>query len=99
MCGFIAGLCRAPINRERVQRALKTLQHRGPDGMGEWYSENRHWFLGHARLSIIGLQNGSQPISSSDGQTHIVVNGEFYGYQEIRAQLRKEDAHFATDSD
>ena len=35
-------------------------------------------------LSIIGLNNGEQPMTSPDGDVHLVVNGEFYGYREIR---------------
>lgn len=99
MCGFVAGLCQSPVDRSRVQRALATLDHRGPDGVGEWFSPNRHWFLGHTRLSIIGLENGRQPIASCDEQTHIVVNGEFYGYREIRRQLRADGAQLTTDTD
>ena len=55
--------------------------------------------LGHTRLSIIGLDNGAQPISSRDGASHIVVNGEFYGYRELRDGLRKQGVAFATESD
>ncbi len=99
MCGFVGGLCRSPVDRSRVRRALNSLVHRGPDGMGEWYSPDGSWFLGHARLSIIGLNNGQQPIASADGQTQLVVNGEFYGYQAIRSRLRAEGFHFATESD
>jgi asparagine synthase (glutamine-hydrolysing) len=55
--------------------------------------------LGHARLSIIGLQNGDQPLKSADGGIRCVVNGEFYGYRSIRDDLRAQGARFATDSD
>src|SRR5712672_2863308 len=99
MCGFVAGLCKSSFDRARVRRALDSLAHRGPDGRGEWYSSDSSWFLGHTRLSIIGLNNGQQPIASADSQTQLVVNGEFYGYKEIRAQLCNEGFHFATDSD
>jgi asparagine synthase (glutamine-hydrolysing) len=50
-------------------------------------------------LSIIGLDNGEQPISSPDGNVHIVVNGEFYGYKAIREQLKTDGCQFSTDSD
>jgi asparagine synthase (glutamine-hydrolysing) len=50
-------------------------------------------------LSIIGLNNGEQPMTSPDGAVHLVVNGEFYGYREIRERLRAAGYRFATESD
>jgi asparagine synthase (glutamine-hydrolysing) len=55
--------------------------------------------LGHVRLSIIGLDNGDQPLVSEAGNVRAVVNGEFYGYRAIRDRLRAEGRRFATDSD
>jgi asparagine synthase (glutamine-hydrolysing) len=40
---------------------------RGPDAVGQWVSRDRRWFLGHTRLSIIGLSNGEQPIADATG--------------------------------
>ena len=84
---------------ERRAAALASLQHRGPDGSGSWTSRDGRWTLGHTRLSIIGLNNGEQPMTSSDGAVHLVVNGEFYGYREIRDRLRTSGYRFATESD
>jgi asparagine synthase (glutamine-hydrolysing) len=55
--------------------------------------------LGHVRLSVIGLDNGDQPLVSEAGNLRAVVNGEFYGYRAIRDLLRGEGRRFATDSD
>ena len=99
MCGIIAGQYREKANRDNVDRALDSIRHRGPDGTGTWYSSGDGWMLGHTRLSIIGLDNGRQPISNSADNVHIVVNGEFYGYQSIRDELRSEGFVFSTDSD
>lgn len=55
--------------------------------------------LGHVRLSIIGLDNGNQPLVSGDGEVHCVVNGELYGYRATRTTLQAQGRHFATDSD
>jgi asparagine synthase (glutamine-hydrolysing) len=55
--------------------------------------------LGHARLSIIGLQNGDQPLTNATGDIRCVVNGEFYSYRAIRDSLRAAGARLATDSD
>ena len=99
MCGFAGGVFRHALESERLDRALQLLHHRGPDSVGQWVSDDRRWALGHARLSIIGLDNGVQPISDAGRDLHLVVNGEFYGYQAIRQQLRGEGHVFATDSD
>src|SRR6478735_4519124 len=69
------------------------------DGTGIWTSRDGQWTLGHTRLSIIGLRNGSQPMTSPDGAVHVVVNGEFYGYRALREDLRAKGYWFATDSD
>ena len=62
-----------------MQRATQTLYHRGPDGQRHWISPDRRVGLGHARLSIIDLTTGDQPIASENERTRIIVNGEFYG--------------------
>ena len=99
MCGIFAAMTRRGLMPERRDAALETLQHRGPDGSGSWTSRDGRWTLGHTRLSIIGLNNGEQPMTSPDGAVHMVVNGEFYGYREIRDRLRAAGYRFATESD
>jgi asparagine synthase (glutamine-hydrolysing) len=99
MCGIFATMTRNGLSTERRDTALKLLEHRGPDGTGSWTSRDGQWTLGHTRLSIIGLRNGSQPMASPDGAVHVVVNGEFYGYRELRERLRGQGYRFSTDSD
>lgn len=99
MCGIFAAMTRRGLPTERRDAALKLLEHRGPDGCGTWTSRDGQWTLGHTRLSIIGLDNGTQPMTSPDGMVHLVVNGEFYGYREIREQLRARGYHFSSASD
>jgi asparagine synthase (glutamine-hydrolysing) len=99
MCGFVGGLLREALEPKRLDRALESLHHRGPDSVGKWVSRDGRWFLGHTRLSIIGLDNGDQPIADTSGEVQIVVNGEFYGYRAIRERLRAEGCAFTTDSD
>lgn len=99
MCGIFAAMTRRGLTPERRDAALRSLQHRGPDGSGSWTSRDGRWTLGHTRLSIIGLNNGEQPMTSPDGTVHLIVNGEFYGYREIRERLRASGYRFATDSD
>ena len=99
MCGIFAAMTRRGLAAERRDAALKVLNHRGPDGAGSWTSPDGLWTLGHTRLSIIGLNNGDQPMTSPDGAVHLVVNGEFYGYRAIRDRLRAAGCRFATESD
>lgn len=99
MCGIFAAMTRDGLPSDCCDQALKLLEHRGPDGTGTWTSRDGTWTLGHTRLSIIGLRNGSQPMTSPDGAVHVVVNGEFYGYREIRERLRSAGYRFSTDSD
>ena len=99
MCGIFAAMTRRGLSVERRDAALTCLEHRGPDGFGSWTSRDGRWTLGHTRLSIIGLNNGSQPMSSPDGAVHLVANGELYGYRDIREHLRADGYRFTTDSD
>ena len=99
MCGIFAAMTRHGLSSDRCDAALKLLEHRGPDGSGIWTSRDGQWTLGHTRLSIIGLRNGSQPMTSPDGAVHVVVNGEFYGYRELRERLRAKGYRFSTESD
>ena len=100
MCGIAAVLSRhAPIDPETVRAATAALHHRGPDGRGHWRSDDGLVALGHARLSIIDLATGDQPISNEDGTIQVVVNGEFYDFERIRAQLEERGHRFRTKSD
>ena len=100
MCGIVALFShRDPISDEVLQRATRSLHHRGPDGQGHWISSDRLVALGHTRLSIIDLATGDQPIVSEDGQTGIVVNGEFYEYEAIQHELEQSGHRLRTRSD
>jgi asparagine synthase (glutamine-hydrolysing) len=55
--------------------------------------------LGHARLSIIDLKTGDQPIENEDGRLRIIVNGEFYDFERIRRELERDGHVFRTRSD
>jgi asparagine synthase (glutamine-hydrolysing) len=100
MCGFCGVLNfdgQAPVSREDLAAMTATLQHRGPDDLGFFWSIPVG--LGHRRLSIIDLESGHQPLSNEDGSIWIVYNGELYNYQAIRANLEKAGHRFATLSD
>src|SRR6516225_8950556 len=100
MCGIVAAFSRRDsISVPALQRAIQGLYHRGPDGQRHWVSQDRRVALGHARLSIIDLVTGNQPIANEDGRVRIIVNGEFYGYEAIRRELHESGHHLSTRSD
>jgi len=100
MCGIVAMYSsQAAVSTQSVRQAVAALHHRGPDGQTDWVSPDRTVGLGHARLAIIGLNNGTQPIANEDGQIRIIVNGEFYDFERIRKELQAKGHTFATESD
>ena len=100
MCG-IAGYFQlhseARPDRELLGRMVNIIRHRGPDEFGAYF-DNR-CALGQARLSIIDLATGSQPLSNEDGTLWITFNGEIYNYVELRPELEKLGHKFRTHSD
>ncbi|MDP6977910.1 MAG: asparagine synthase (glutamine-hydrolyzing) [Myxococcota bacterium] len=99
MCGFVGGMLERAVDDARLDASLEAIHHRGPDSRGKWVAPDGRWFLGHTRLSIIGLDNGAQPMSNASGDVQMVVNGEFYGYRGIREELKSQGYVFQTDSD
>jgi len=100
MCGIV-GICNlggAPPARESTLRSmLGTIRHRGPDQFGIYLDD--HVGLGNARLSIIDLSTGQQPISNEDGTLWIVFNGEIFNHPELRRELKKRGHRFSTACD
>src|SRR5262245_12155417 len=99
MCG-IAGI--VSFSSDRVDpsltgRMIATLGHRGPDAVG-FHSEPQV-ALAHARLSIIDLAAGQQPMTNEDGSLWITFNGEIFNYLELREELCRKGHRFATRSD
>jgi len=100
MCGIVGIYSpTGTVASEELERATQRLTHRGPDGQRTWLDPNHRVGLGHARLSIIDLATGDQPIASEDGLLHIVVNGDFYDFERIQADLRRRGHRLRTGSD
>ena len=77
MCGIVAAVSKqGGISGDAVGRATRRLRHRGPDAQRVWVAQDGRVGLGHARLSIIDLETGDQPIANEDGRLRTVVNGE-----------------------
>lgn len=88
---------RTPPARAALTAMLAAMRHRGPDEFGI-YRDPRVG-LAHARLSIIDLATGQQPMADADGQRWIVFNGEIFNYIELREQLIAAGHRFKTRSD
>lgn len=76
---------------------IHAVEHRGPDGFG--YFTHSQVGLAHARLSIIDLEGGDQPIRNEDGSIQVVFNGEIFNYLELRERLVAQGHGFYTHSD
>ena len=87
------------VRLDALERAVMALQHRGPDGQRTWVDGQHRTGLGHARLSIIDLDGGAQPVSNEDESVRAVVNGEIYDFERIRGDLEKKGHTFRTKSD
>ena len=95
MCG-IAGILGKQIRCGDLNLMLSRLTHRGPDDSDKCTHNDAK--LGHARLSIIDIEGGRQPMFNEDGTICIVFNGEIYNHRALRTFL--EPAHtFATHTD
>src|SRR5664279_241779 len=100
MCGIVALYSpRGSIDGKALHNATKRLVQRGPDGQKQWIAPHGRVGLGHARMSIIDLTTGDQPIANEDGRLHIVVNGEFYDFERIQRELEKMGHRLRTRSD
>ena len=110
MCGIVGVLSRtANAGRaddgrscaDNMRKMLGAIRHRGPDQFGiyRFDSSQSSVGLGNARLSIIDLAGGQQPISNEDGTKWVIFNGEIFNYIELRQQLIKQGHRFTTHGD
>ena len=100
MCG-IAGIHldtrEATPDAAVLARMVAAIRHRGPDGDG--YHVEPGLGLGHARLSIIDLAGGAQPVHNEDRTVWISYNGEVFNYLELREMLERRGHRFYTRTD
>ncbi len=101
MCGIagVVALCDdlSPPEIDQLTRMAGALRHRGPDEFGVY--RDRRAGLAHARLSIIDLSAGQQPLCNETGTLWIVFNGEIFNYVELRKELEASGHRFRTKSD
>lgn len=100
MCG-IAGFYNVPDTpfgqRALLGRMTAALHHRGPDAQGVFLDGDTGF--GHARLSIIDISSGQQPMQSADGNVCVTFNGEIFNYIELREAMISRGHRFRTRSD
>ena len=100
MCG-VAGILtdpdEGPVPFEDLRRMVAMLRHRGPDEYGLFRDD--HAGLGHARLSILDLQGGAQPIHNEDETVWVSFNGEIFNHAALREELEGRGHVFYTRTD
>jgi asparagine synthase (glutamine-hydrolysing) len=100
MCG-IAGICHVNgpnnVSLNSIKSMVGFICHRGPDETGIYLDD--YVGLGHARLSIIDLSTGTQPIHNEDKSLWIIYNGEVFNYPELKEDLLEKGHRFYTTSD
>jgi len=100
MCGIVGTLDWSgehPPDVGLLKRMLGIIRHRGPDEFGLYVDHQVG--IGCARLSIVDLSTGQQPIPNEDRSLWIVFNGEIYNHPELRVQLEQAGHRFSTRSD
>ena len=98
MCG-IAGVLdySSSTTIDTLKSMLSKIYHRGPDDNGIF--KQGPILLGHQRLSILDIENGHQPMTTSCGQNTVVFNGEIFNHIELREKLVRKGFVFRTRSD
>jgi len=104
MCGIACLYSYNPViaktHVSELTRICNYMQNRGPDGSGQWFSEDRRVALGHRRLSIIDPSDlAAQPMISMNSDFIISFNGEIYNFHLLREQLKQKGHHFRSHSD
>lgn len=95
MCGIVLAV--GDSYRGDFDAALARLSARGPDAR-ETLSHGDA-LLGHARLAVIDIAGGRQPMTADSGRLALVYNGEIYNFVEVRRELEEAGRRFATHSD
>jgi asparagine synthase (glutamine-hydrolysing) len=95
MCG-IAGFF-GTGDTDILHRMTARIAHRGPDDEAFLMEPEHGAFLGFRRLAILDIAGGKQPMTTADGALSVVFNGQIYNFKELRAELTRLGARFATD--
>ena len=104
MCGILALIGNENTKfdeelRKKYLKLSKLIRHRGPDWNGIYCDETNKVIIAHERLAIVGLDNGSQPITDKESNYILSVNGEIYNYKDIKKLVVQNSDDFQTSSD
>lgn len=106
MCGIVGILAEgATVSPEMLERATRSLAHRGPDDHGTVLLRSEAPIpveigLGNRRLSILDLSPmGHQPMKDPATGSWIAYNGEIYNFRELRSRLENLGERFISHSD
>jgi asparagine synthase (glutamine-hydrolysing) len=97
MCGFAGFTGHLENGEEILTNMMNKIVHRGPDSAGQYIDGKA--YMGFRRLSIIDLDNGSQPMYNENKKIVITFNGEIYNHQDLRKDLIEKGHTFANNSD
>ena len=97
MCGFAGFTGHLDNGEEVLTNMMNKIIHRGPDSAGQHIDGKA--YMGFRRLSIIDLDNGSQPMYNENKKIVITFNGEIYNHKELRKELKEKGHIFANNSD
>ncbi|MFY1632243.1 asparagine synthase (glutamine-hydrolyzing) [Solwaraspora sp. WMMB335] len=78
---------------------IAVLRHRGPDATGCWVAPSGRAGLAQARLAVVGIANGDQPVRNWAGDVRAVINGEFYDHRRWQRKLVAQGHRLRTESD
>lgn len=95
MCGIAGVFGRGDL--ETVNRMVATLLHRGPDD--GYVVAGNNFTLGARRLSIVGVEDGRQPLANETETIWAAQNGELYNYPQVRRELLASGHHLHTRCD
>lgn len=76
-----------PVTAEVLARGTRALEHRGPDGQRHWVAPHGRVGLGHARLSVLDLEGGAQPIANQGERVRVVASGALYDFERQQREL------------
>lgn len=97
MCGFAGFTGYLDNGKEVLTNMMNKIAHRGPDSAGQHIDGKA--YMGFRRLSIIDLDNGSQPMYNEDRKIVITFNGEIYNHLELRKELIAKGHTFSNNAD